>query len=317
MRTDSPWEIEDSGQYLKTTGLNGYDVLINGLNRYLNFNTLSGSLGYGFRDNSGTMQFKNSGGSWADIGSGGGSQTPWTSNINGGYYSLSNVYKLSSFRALFGEATDDGSTPVQVYSSQEFTTVSDDFMSSFDSLNWTAPMGSFQFQAAGVHPAGLRASTVFSPTYPGNIAVMYYNGSWNSNQTASIVLSSICTDEDYDSIGPAVNVQTDGAFYGFYVTHTTGNAYIFYQYGSTQTVLANVSGVITNPGDTITLTSNNGTLTAYLNGTQIAQVSDNTLTGGSIGIQALLFIWGRVIHQILVQLVSLEEIYQQVLTFQI
>lgn len=63
MRTDSPWEIEDGGNYLKTTALNGYNILINGLDRYLNFNTLSGSLGYGIRDSAGIIQFKNSGGS--------------------------------------------------------------------------------------------------------------------------------------------------------------------------------------------------------------------------------------------------------------
>jgi hypothetical protein len=46
--------------------------------KYLNFGTTAGSTGYGFRDNSGTMQFKNSGGSWADFGSGGG--TPGGAN---------------------------------------------------------------------------------------------------------------------------------------------------------------------------------------------------------------------------------------------
>ena len=64
-RTDSPWEIEEN--YLQTTDLNGYDILINGLNRYLNFNVLNGILGYGFRDNNGTMEFKNSGGAWDPI----------------------------------------------------------------------------------------------------------------------------------------------------------------------------------------------------------------------------------------------------------
>ena len=101
MRTDSPWEIEDSGQYLKTTGLNGYDVLINGLNRYLNFNTLSGSLGYGFRDNSGTMQFKNSGGSWTDFGGGGGDSF-WTAIGD-------DIYNANSGNIFVGSDTDDGS----------------------------------------------------------------------------------------------------------------------------------------------------------------------------------------------------------------
>jgi dipeptidyl aminopeptidase/acylaminoacyl peptidase len=40
--------------------------------QYLNFGTDGGETGYGFRDNAGTIQFKNSSGVWADLGSGGG-----------------------------------------------------------------------------------------------------------------------------------------------------------------------------------------------------------------------------------------------------
>jgi hypothetical protein len=39
---------------------------------YINFGTTAGFSGYGLRDNSGTMEFKNSGGAWAVLGSGGG-----------------------------------------------------------------------------------------------------------------------------------------------------------------------------------------------------------------------------------------------------
>jgi hypothetical protein len=41
-------------------------------NGYLNFNTTLGTSGYGVRDNSGTMEYKNSGGAWAAFSSGGG-----------------------------------------------------------------------------------------------------------------------------------------------------------------------------------------------------------------------------------------------------
>lgn len=40
--------------------------------QYLNFGTDGGDTGYGFRDNAGTIQFKNSGGTWANLGPGGG-----------------------------------------------------------------------------------------------------------------------------------------------------------------------------------------------------------------------------------------------------
>jgi hypothetical protein len=43
-----------------------------GSNRYINFGTATGTNSYGFFDNGGTMQYKNSGGSWLNIGSGGG-----------------------------------------------------------------------------------------------------------------------------------------------------------------------------------------------------------------------------------------------------
>lgn len=70
-RTDSYWETVDEGTYIKTIAPAGYDILVNGSNKYLNFNTVVGSLGYGFRDNSGTMQFKNSGGTWSAFAPGG------------------------------------------------------------------------------------------------------------------------------------------------------------------------------------------------------------------------------------------------------
>ena len=73
-RTDDVWS--NFGTYIKTNSFLGFDVLINGLNKYLNFGSTSGTSGYGFRDNSGNIEFKDSGGSWADIGSGGGGGTP-------------------------------------------------------------------------------------------------------------------------------------------------------------------------------------------------------------------------------------------------
>lgn len=72
-RTNDVWETGIDGTYIQTIGSpNGYDLLINGTNHYINFNSLVGSSGYGIRDNGGTMEFKNSGGSWTGFGSGGG-----------------------------------------------------------------------------------------------------------------------------------------------------------------------------------------------------------------------------------------------------
>ena len=72
-RTESLWKTGSGGTYIETIAPSGYDILINGTSKYLNFNIVVGSSGYGFRDNPGTMEFKNSGGSWASVGTGGGS----------------------------------------------------------------------------------------------------------------------------------------------------------------------------------------------------------------------------------------------------
>lgn len=66
-RTDNYWNLR-SGTYIE----NEYNVLLNGIDRYLNFGFLSGSSGYGFWDDSGTIKWKNNGGSWQAIGTGGG-----------------------------------------------------------------------------------------------------------------------------------------------------------------------------------------------------------------------------------------------------
>lgn len=105
-RTNDVWETGVGGTYIQTIGSpNGYDLLINGTNHYLNFNSIVGSSGYGIRDNSGTMQFKNSGGSWTNFGSGGGGSI--TLEVNGtpaGSQTLLNLVQGTGITI-----TDDGS----------------------------------------------------------------------------------------------------------------------------------------------------------------------------------------------------------------
>lgn len=76
-RRDEVWENR-AGGYIEMPGT-GYDVLINGTDRYLNFNTLSGNTGYGIRDNGGVMEVKSSGGSWLPVGTGSGA----VASVNG------------------------------------------------------------------------------------------------------------------------------------------------------------------------------------------------------------------------------------------
>ena len=70
-RTQSTWESY-SDSYVAVPWAEGRNVLIRGTSKYINFGSLVGESGYGFRDNAGTMQVKNSGGSWANFGGGGG-----------------------------------------------------------------------------------------------------------------------------------------------------------------------------------------------------------------------------------------------------
>ena len=53
------------------------DAILSGTNNYLNFGSTAGSSGYGFRNNNGTVEYKNSGGSWGGVGgvAGGGAGT--------------------------------------------------------------------------------------------------------------------------------------------------------------------------------------------------------------------------------------------------
>ena len=74
-RTTIDWVNQSGTTYLQTNFPGGLDLLINGSNRYINFNAVTGSSGYGFRDNGGTLEFKNSGGSWAGFGTGSGAVT--------------------------------------------------------------------------------------------------------------------------------------------------------------------------------------------------------------------------------------------------
>lgn len=62
------WEARTWG-YLETTRPSWYDILINWTDKYLNFNTVSGTSWYGFRDNAGVMEFKNTSGAWTPFSS--------------------------------------------------------------------------------------------------------------------------------------------------------------------------------------------------------------------------------------------------------
>ncbi len=63
-RTESQWQ-ERGGTYLEPSNPSGLDILIKGTNKYINFATIVGSSGYGFRDNAGVMEYKDDSGNWS------------------------------------------------------------------------------------------------------------------------------------------------------------------------------------------------------------------------------------------------------------
>lgn len=82
-RRDEVWESR-AGGYIEPINPLGFDILVKGLNKYINFRDITGSAGYGFRDNNGVMQIKNSGGSWVNIptSSSGSGDVNWGGNTN-------------------------------------------------------------------------------------------------------------------------------------------------------------------------------------------------------------------------------------------
>lgn len=59
-------QVKDGGLSLDALAVFG-NIIVSGANNYLNFGTTAGASGYGFRNNNGTMQFKNQSGDWIDI----------------------------------------------------------------------------------------------------------------------------------------------------------------------------------------------------------------------------------------------------------
>lgn len=87
-RSSIDWVNLSGTVYIQPNFPSGMDLLIYGSNHYINFGTVTSSSGYGFRDNGGTMEFKNSGGSWTGIGTGvgggGGTDGNWVFFNNSG-----------------------------------------------------------------------------------------------------------------------------------------------------------------------------------------------------------------------------------------
>jgi hypothetical protein len=66
INTGTTNQVKDAGLSVDALAVFG-NAILSGTSRYLNFGTVVGSTGYGFRDSAGVMQLKNSGGAWVNI----------------------------------------------------------------------------------------------------------------------------------------------------------------------------------------------------------------------------------------------------------
>jgi hypothetical protein len=73
-----------SGTVLAKVDASGY--IAEQASGYINFGSTTGTSGYGFKDNGGTVQYKNSGGSWTNLGN-----SQWTTTGSDIYYTTGNV----------------------------------------------------------------------------------------------------------------------------------------------------------------------------------------------------------------------------------
>jgi parallel beta-helix repeat protein len=87
------------------------DIFLEGSDNYLNFGSLIGTSSYGIRDNGGSLQYKNSGGQWVNIGSGSGTINSGTAGqiayygANGTGVSGTNLITLDNSAGFVGIGT--------------------------------------------------------------------------------------------------------------------------------------------------------------------------------------------------------------------
>lgn len=75
-RQSDLWKKNEDG--ISVASPEGADILLRGNNRYLNFKNIFNEDGYGIRDNSGVIEFKNESGVWQSVGTGGTPTLTWS-----------------------------------------------------------------------------------------------------------------------------------------------------------------------------------------------------------------------------------------------
>ncbi|MFA6198752.1 MAG: hypothetical protein WC734_06425, partial [Patescibacteria group bacterium] len=158
------------------------NLLLSGVGRYLNFNATEGISGYGFRDNSGTIEYKNSAGDWAALGGGlftdGGSISYLTATGDdlaiGGSTSASPLYMDVSENLLrLGSGATSNATLNMYASNNEYGTLS---YATNDTWNFGDSNGIVLPSLAGAPASPTAGQLYFSSS--ANTSYLYNGTSW-------------------------------------------------------------------------------------------------------------------------------------------
>jgi hypothetical protein len=260
------------GSYIQPEYPGGIDVLLYGSNRYFNLGTVSGTSGYGFRDNSGTIEWKNSGGAWATFGS------------SGANTALSNLASVAINTALLPNAAgtlDFGST------SKPWGII---WLSGASSTP-----GTNQFEITGTSTGGLR--TIALPDNSGTVALLTDIPSLTGYAPlASPTFTGVIKFPDGAVGAPAITWTTD-ATCGFYHTGTGANGSILAAINGTQVMSlakninfnALVGSIAETSGGEFYLSSGNGYGTGNGGG-----MSMNAGTAGDVGDGGTFFMYAGI-----------------------
>lgn len=287
MRKDEVWGVGDTGLYIQTNNPLGYDVLINGFNKYLNFNMVSGVAGYGFRDNGGIMEFKNNGGVWAPITGGGGSGFVLTvtgdlpifvDNTDPENPVISLTVVPLSLGGTGQNLTDPGFNAIQVWDNTTnairlaaLSGITYDSGTNTLTVSPGTPGGSnteVQYNNAGSF-GGITGATSNGTTLTITAGRAVTDFSPSSNDGASLGTSSLMFSDLYLASGAVINFNNGNVG----ITHNNAGTYILVNPGDLRVTSANVG---TNADSVPTLSSTSTLINKTLTSPVINVGSDAT-----------------------------------------